>query len=127
MTKRTHRCPFCDRGLRHAAAVEVWFDREWVRRHFIQVSEEFEADLFKEEPVMGEVSVNIKGYRQLSEEEQARINQIKDLAERVGSEMNFRHIDGAEPPDARWLEIAKDHLQLGFMAWIRAIAKPETF
>jgi hypothetical protein len=34
---------------------------------------------------------------------------------------------GSGNPDPRWLAIGKTDLQKGFMAVIRAIAKPETF
>lgn len=74
---------------------------------------------------MSEVTVNIIGYRQLSEFEQEAINNIKGIANEVG-----RVIDGAarHPDfDQRWVAIARTELQQGFMALVRAIARPEGF
>lgn len=71
---------------------------------------------------MSEVKVNIKGYRQLSDVEQSAINKLKTEAEQCRISL-----DEIQDPDGRWLAIAKTHLQQGYMAAIRAIAKPETF
>ena len=74
---------------------------------------------------MTEVKVDIKGYRQLSQEEQDRINQINDIGDNLASELG---VEEASPPtDKRWLAIAKTHLQQGLMAWRRAIAQPDSF
>lgn len=76
------------------------------------------------------VHTPIKGYRELSKEELAHINELKELAEQVGNAV--RLLEG--PPlangvsaDQRWLSIGRTHLQQGFMAVIRSIAKPTTF
>lgn len=68
----------------------------------------------------------IKGYRDLSVEEIADMNEAKGLAESVGDlckkfEMERPNVD------KRWLAIAKTDLQKGFMALVRSIARPETF
>jgi hypothetical protein len=75
----------------------------------------------------------ITGYRDLSEEEIALMNEVKALSETVGA--LIANLEGAgdmtlvDPAklDQRWVAIAKTHLQQGFMAAIRGIAKPETF
>jgi len=74
----------------------------------------------------------IKGYRDLSEDEIALMNEGKELAEKVGEFLG--KLERAEfaktedmVPDKRWLAIGKTHLQQGFMAVIRSIAKPTTF
>jgi len=77
------------------------------------------------------VTVDVKGYRQLSEYEQEAINKIKEAAEQVGR--FIEHVrempptDEGRTPSPRWLGIAEDHLQLGFMALVRAIAQPTSF
>jgi hypothetical protein len=66
----------------------------------------------------------IKGYRDLSQPEIDAMNQIKEHAaetERL-SDM-VRSMDA----DQRWASIAVTHLQQGYMALVRAIAKPESF
>ena len=75
---------------------------------------------------------HIKGYRDLSEQEIALMNEGKELAEKVGEFL--KKLETAEfaqtdemVPDKRWLAIGKTHLQQGFMAAIRSIAKPTTF
>lgn len=80
---------------------------------------------------------HIKGYRDLGPEEIALMNEGKELAEqvgawlakleRIGSELAHGATGGPPPPDFRWLSIGRTHLQQGFMAVIRAIAKPTTF
>ena len=74
---------------------------------------------------MGEVTVNIQGYRQLSDEEQDAINGVKDMAELVGQCVaGLRESEGL---DQRWVSIGATHLQQGFMALVRGIAQPESF
>lgn len=67
----------------------------------------------------------IKGYRELSNDEIVLINQLKALAEVVGEKVDEIH--NMEDSDKRWAAIARTDLQTGFMALIRAVAKPETF
>ncbi|TXH57943.1 MAG: hypothetical protein E6Q97_03505 [Desulfurellales bacterium] len=72
----------------------------------------------------------IKGYRDLSQAEIDLMNDGKGLAEQVGAwiaKLEGFDADRTEDPDKRWLAIGKTHLQQGFMAAIRAIAKPTTF
>ena len=87
---------------------------------------------------MDEMKPTITGYRTLSEAEIALISRVKAKAEEVreliaeieklsiawfspgGPEQNI----AVEP---RWLGIGRTHLQQGFMAVIRAIARPEGF
>lgn len=67
----------------------------------------------------------IKGYRDLTQEEINLMNEGKELADKVGG-----YIDRLEMlafTDKRWVAIGKTHLQQGFMAAIRGIAKPTTF
>jgi hypothetical protein len=79
----------------------------------------------------------IKGYRELSQVEIDLMNEIKAHAEKVGDlfqKMNHMRDepspdapDGTSVPNARWLNIAKDHLQIGFMALTRSVTKPTSF
>lgn len=67
----------------------------------------------------------ITGYRQLTPEEAALMNEGKALAEQVGAYIEkLRSIDGL---DQRWVSIGATDLQKGFMAVIRGIARPTTF
>lgn len=76
----------------------------------------------------------IKGYRDLSQAEIDLMNEGKALAEQVGAwiakleaSTEFETAVLPQALDTRWLAIGKTHLQQGFMAAIRAIAKPTTF
>jgi len=82
----------------------------------------------------------ITGYRQLSEEEVALMNEGKALAEQCGAYIaKLRARDAAiaqtpptsgdapRPLDQRWISIGATDLQRGFMAVIRGIAQPTTF
>jgi len=80
----------------------------------------------------------ITGYRQLSEEEVALMNEGKALAEQCGEYItklrrrgNINEpgtaIDSGMPLDRRWISIGETNLQLGFMAVLRGIAQPTTF
>lgn len=77
----------------------------------------------------------IKGYRELSQDEINKMNEVKELANKVGE--LIASLDGPfggdgagnhmSHADGRWLAIAKTDLQKGFMALTRAIAQPEFF
>jgi RyR domain len=73
----------------------------------------------------------ITGYRQLSPEEAALMNEGKALAEQVGAYINKLRTAPGTPAtgsvDQRWVSVGATQLQQGFMAAIRAIARPETF
>ncbi len=68
---------------------------------------------------------SVKGYRTLSTDEVALINEGKSLAIQVGAFIEkLRATDGI---DGRWVSIGQTQLQQGFMAVIRGIAQPTTF
>jgi hypothetical protein len=68
---------------------------------------------------------HIKGYRDLTPEEIGLMNDLKVMAENVGTAVEIlRRRDGL---DQRWVSIGETHLQQGFMALVRAIAQPTTF
>ena len=67
----------------------------------------------------------ITGYRNLSSEEVALINEGKALAEQVGAFIEKLRAEAAT--DKRWVAIGATELQQGFMAAIRGIARPTTF
>ncbi len=92
---------------------------------------------------------HITGYRDLTEDEVALMNEVKAKAAEVGSlveklrgrlpafkiEGNPVQVgdqtlvavsDEAYETD-RWMTIGQDHLQQGFMALTRAVARPTTF
>lgn len=67
----------------------------------------------------------IKGYRDLSQEEIDAMNKGKELAALVGAWIE--EMQSSPGLDQRWVSIGKTDLQKGFMAAIRAIAQPTTF
>jgi hypothetical protein len=77
----------------------------------------------------------IIGYRDLSQGEGELINTIKEqaeltraLVERVREVARATDQElAAETEPLRWLNIARTHLQQGYMALTRAVAKPTTF
>lgn len=77
---------------------------------------------------------HIKGYRDLTGNEIALMNEGKELAEKVGAFIakldaigKGEEGDAEIQPDGRWVAIARTQLQQGFMALTRAIAQPTTF
>ena len=70
---------------------------------------------------------HIKGYRDLSQAEIDLMNEGKILAEKCGEFIDKLMDDPDLHADKRWVSIGKTHLQQGFMAAIRSIAKPTTF
>ena len=78
------------------------------------------------------IQPKITGYRQLTTAETALMNECKALGELVGQ---FTERLGAaefaltsdQVPDKRWIAIGVTHLQQGFMALNRSIAKPDSF
>ena len=67
----------------------------------------------------------IKGYRDLSAEEIALMNQIKLLGLTTGVLVSELETDSTL--DQRWVEIGKTQIQQGLMALTRAVAQPSTF
>lgn len=67
----------------------------------------------------------ITGYRELNEAEIKAMNAIKELGEAVG--VLVEELQSEPGSDQRWVSIGQTHLQLGFMALTRAVAKPTTF
>lgn len=67
----------------------------------------------------------IKGYRDLSHEEVALMNEAKSLAEQVGVLVDKLKLH--PETDKRWIAIGQTSLQQGFMAVIRGVARPTTF
>lgn len=68
----------------------------------------------------------IKGYRDLSQEEIDAMNKGKELAAQVGAWIDSLHDKGAAL-DQRAVALGKTNLQQGFMWAIRGIAQPTTF
>ena len=62
----------------------------------------------------------IKGYQELSSEDLQAINDLKELENSLGSVVES--LSG----DPRWRAIGRTHLQQGFMALVRSIARPES-
>lgn len=64
----------------------------------------------------------ITGYRELSDEELADINMLKKIEKDVLAEI--ADLQSTNKYTQRWLAIATTHIQQGFMAANRAIARP---
>lgn len=78
----------------------------------------------------------IKGYRELSPEEVALMNKIKEHAEQTRAlvqevsvfvENREEDIKPMPTSDGRWVAISMTNLQQGYMALTRAVASPTTF
>ena len=73
----------------------------------------------------------ITGYRQLTPDEAALMNEGKALAEQCGAFIEKLRSqlqpDGERALDQRWVSIGATQLQQGWMAVIRGIAQPTTF
>lgn len=66
----------------------------------------------------------IKGYRELSEQEIATMNIIKEKGAELGELIeSLRALDAAQ----RWVSIGATDLQTGLMALTRSVAKPDFF
>lgn len=72
----------------------------------------------------------IAGYRGLTQAEIDLINSLKDMEREVGLDLdviagNIPNLGGDDAPDARrWLSLARNHLETGFMYAIKAVALP---
>lgn len=72
-----------------------------------------------------EKETKVTGYRQLSDEEKALMNEIKAKGNEVGVLLDKLFlVDGL---DNRALSIARTEIQSGFMWANRAVAQPTTF
>lgn len=68
-------------------------------------------------------SANIKGYRELTQQELDLVNLIKDAEIEVGKV--WQVVAERASVDHRWLAIAKTHFQEGFTALVRSVTKPK--
>ena len=67
----------------------------------------------------------IKGYRDLTQEEISLMNEGKDLAEKCKDYLT--KVDALAETDKRCSALAKTNLQQGFMWAVRSVARPESF
>lgn len=67
----------------------------------------------------------IKGYRDLTEEEIALMNKIKEASQEIGDLV--AEVLATPGVDHRWTAIGCTDLQTGFMALTRAVAQPTSF
>lgn len=65
----------------------------------------------------------ISGYRDLAQEDINAINAVKEAETTIGG--LWRWIKEIPDVDQRQIERARDHLEDGFSALVRSIAKPE--
>lgn len=68
---------------------------------------------------------HITGYRDLSPEEIALMNEVKAKASEVGALV--AKLKESPSIDQRWVNIGNTELQQGFMALTRSVAQPTTF
>lgn len=73
----------------------------------------------------------IKGYRELSQEEIDLMNEIKSKGVELGALVNklraHQDTDGQPLLDHRWISIGATDLQTGLMALTRSVAQPTFF
>lgn len=67
----------------------------------------------------------IKGYRELSQEDINKMNEVKELGRQLGNLVE--HLRSNPQYDQRWVSIGATDLQTGLMALTRAVAQPTTF
>ena len=67
----------------------------------------------------------ITGYRDLTPDEIALMNEVKTLAAQCG--VLVEKMTTAHPIDQRCVALAKNNLQTGFMWLTRSVARPEGF
>lgn len=79
----------------------------------------------KEKQMVDNQHKHIKGYRDLSIEDIALMNEVKVKAEEVGQMIEKFKAHG--DLDQRWVAEGKTDLQKGFMSLVRSIAQPTTF
>ncbi len=80
---------------------------------------------FKGEVEMENQHRQIKGYRELSQEEIDTMNEIKSKGAELGELV--AKLEGMQSVDQRWVEIGKTDLQTGLMALTRSVAQPTFF
>jgi len=71
---------------------------------------------------MSQITADIAGYRQLSQDEQNAVNRIKEKGEEIAAMLAT-----IPDPDPRLLALAKTNMQQGFMWAVRSITKPTSF
>lgn len=64
----------------------------------------------------------IQGYRELSETEVANINDLKEFERLLLTIIGG--MQKTEKFNQRWVSIGKTHIEQGFMALVRSIARP---
>lgn len=79
----------------------------------------------------------IKGYRELNQDEIDLMNEVKELGPRMEAVVKKLRASGSKggadgqgatpAADQRWVSIGETHLQQGLMALTRAVAKPGFF
>ena len=67
----------------------------------------------------------IKGYRELNEQEIAAMNEVKEMGIKLGELV--AKLRAAQGLDQRWVSIGSTDLQTGLMALTRSIAQPTFF
>lgn len=67
----------------------------------------------------------IIGYRDLTEDEIAKMNDVKQLGEQIGYLIADLRLQ--TELDQRWVSIGATDLQTGLMALVRSITRPTTF
>ena len=67
----------------------------------------------------------IVGYIEQTPEQIQFINDFKQLEINCVDMFNHFYAEGAPDCDKRWMSIAKTHVQQGFMAAVRAVARPK--
>lgn len=68
---------------------------------------------------------SITGYRKLTDEEVAQMNEVKTLGKRLSKLVD--KLKANKEYDQHWVDLGAVQLQTGLMALTRAVARPTTF
>jgi hypothetical protein len=67
----------------------------------------------------------ITGYNSLSQDQVDQMNRVKALESEIAAVLRTMLEDSTSTEAARWLDLARDHLETGFMFACKAVAQPK--
>jgi hypothetical protein len=68
---------------------------------------------------------SVTGYRTLTMAQVDLINRIKAWEGEIADVLRAMLVQSQGTADARWLDLARDHLETGFMYAVKAVAQPK--
>jgi hypothetical protein len=67
----------------------------------------------------------VTGYRDLTRAQVDLMNRIKALEGEIATVLSAMLAQADGTTDARWLDLARDHLETGYMYAVKAVARPK--